>query len=277
MRDIIVDLGDAHSVACMGVHPPTINMRLGSDRVATKPELWLWDCWLSLRDYVVSLKRSPDDRIHVVFNGDLGDSGWKHPTNQLLTYDLCEAVDIAVETVDPWLRIADDWFLSAGTEAHAGRSGELEAEIGARIGAVPVPSNPKQHVWDVVRMDIQGVRMDFAHTGRIGSRPWTLTNAMAGTYLEILAFYHEQKLAVPDLVALSHVHRATDSGDNFPMRVLTTPGWQIRAYYNNRSPYRLSDIGGTVIVIDDGAIALVKNMKYRALAQVSGVDIWRPQ
>jgi hypothetical protein len=278
MRDIVVDLGDVHSVACMGVHPPYIHMRLGSDHESTKPELWLWECWLDLRDYVASLKRAPEDRIHVVFNGDLGDSSWKHPTNELLTYDFCDAIDVAAETVDPWLKLADDWFITAGTEAHAGRSGELEAEIAARIGAVAMPSDPKKRVWDIARLDLQGVRLDFAHTGRIGGRGWTLSNALGGLYGDVLTFYCEEHLALPSVVAFSHVHRATDSGDMYDaVRVLTTPGWLLRAYHYNRSPYQRADIGGTVMVVEDGVLTLVKNRKYKAVSGQGGVEVWRPK
>ena len=106
-------------------------------------------------------------------------------------------------------------------------------------------------------VDIDGVRVDLAHHGRAGFRPWTSSAASLAS--EIMLDYAQSGLPLPHYIFRGHLHTMDDSGSKFEnTRLIQCPSWQLRTTYANRvaGNTRRSDIGG--ILLNDGKLDLSK-------------------
>jgi hypothetical protein len=108
------------------------------------------------------------------------------------------------------------------------------------------------------RMEIQGVRFDFAHHGSVGTRPWTKPNATSNLAASIFYDHAAQGLPHPHFAIRSHMHQYVDTGSAHPTRVIQTPGWQLATSFIHRiAPGKLADIGGVIITVDGGEASVL--------------------
>jgi hypothetical protein len=102
-------------------------------------------------------------------------------------------------------------------------------------------------------MDVHGTRLDFAHHGRIGARPWTKGNGVLTLAVEIGYQHFRRGEPHPHLAIRSHFHQHFDTHDAHPVRVVQMPAWQLHTAFGHRiAPDNLADIGGLIVVIRDG-------------------------
>ena len=132
------------------------------------------------------------------------------------------------------------------------------------------------------RIDVEGVRLDGAHHGRMGQRAHTVrgyanlygfdiwAERMLEAYQAMLVSedplseFNERR--PPDIAVRSHNHRYMDSGYDHRgvTRVVSMPAWQFATEYVHRiAAESLADIGIVLLICDEGEVE-VKPILFNA-------------
>lgn len=271
MKAIIVT-GDWHVGSTVGLCPLAINLDDGGTYHASPGQRWLWRNWLDTWDWFTELSKGYE-RI-AVLNGDLGEADAKRRSNQVITRNKATVLKMMIEVAAPLQLICDRIYINRGTEAHAGKSAELEEEFASDcLNAVQSPDG--LYSWWHLRLNACGVRLDIAHHANMGSKPWTEANAANSLAVETLNWYARMDQKPPHVVLRSHVHRTADSFDNYATRAVFVPSWQLATAYIHRIGHgnRLADIGAVAILCDGGHYEIHK----RFYKPDKGKNVWATQ
>ena len=273
--DVVVIAGDLHCGSTVGLCPPDgLELDDGGHYVCSPAQLWLWERWEKAWSKVKRRTRGKN-RFHLILNGDLID-GDHHRTSQIASVLTGIHFRCAMECLEVPLSLKpSSVHVNRGTPSHVGRSGEVEEGI-ARVlrgEGWPVVKDPDTGQFSSYRrrLDIDGVRFDIAHHGRMGRRAHT-TRGYASLYS--FDIWAEQMLEAqramnssdnpleafnerrpPDIAVRSHNHRYVDSGHDYRglTRVIAAPAWQLATEYVHRiAAESLADIGLVMIIIKDG-------------------------
>lgn len=254
-RKVIAVVSDLHAGSSIGLCPPEpVELDDGQSYVPSKFQRWLWQCWGEFWDAVEA--RLEGAELHaLVLNGDLVD-GDHHNTRQIVSRDVGVHIRLAVRCLGvPLAMKPAHVFVVRGTESHVGHSASSEEAVARILQAEGHPLvrdlDTDTGSWWQLRMDVDGVRLHFAHHGRMGYRPWTKSNAANLLAAQIFYEHAANGERHPDLAVRSHYHRTIDSYDAHPTRVIQTPCWQLRTAYVHRIvPEELPDIGGLIVTVD---------------------------
>lgn len=258
-RDVWAIVSDMHCGSTLGLCPPHgIDLDDGGVYIPSKEQEKLWQCWL---DYwmLVAGSVKPGDKLRVILNGDAVD-GDHHHTSQIVSKNLAVTQhEIAMGTLQPMRDLKpDSIFLIRGTEAHVGASAQFEERIGKDIGAVRCPQNGTYSWWHL-QAESQGILIDAAHHGRIGTRPWTKLTGLSTLVAEIMQAAVTQKVRVPNLAVRSHFHQWGDTADNYECRLIQLAGWQLTTAFIHRiAAGSMPHIGGLIVVCEDGKMQVEK-------------------
>ncbi len=242
---------DHHTGSTLGLCPPE-GVRLDDDGAykPSKAQLWTYECWENFW-----LKEVQPRRTHYKadlwneFNGDLAE-GDHHGTSQIISRNPEPAAYVSdrVFGVPAELKPART-FVVRGTEAHVGPAGATEEAWARRMKAEKNPET-KTWSWWHLRFAVYGVRFDFQHHGRTGTRPWTKTSVVGALAAEIFYEHARTSNPHPHLAIRSHRHQYADSYDAHPTRVIQTPSWQLKtAHAHKVAPESIADIGGIIVVV----------------------------
>jgi hypothetical protein len=199
----------------------------------------------------------------VVHNGDAID-GVHHNSTTQWSHNLEDQGNHAYKILKPVVEACEGrYYHIRGTEAHVGKSGCFEERIanGLRKDGRPVVGDDatgNASHWHA-KIDVQGVRFDFAHHGSVGTRPWTKPNATNN--LAAAMFYDHAKDGVPHphLAVRSHMHQWVDTYDAHPVRVVQIAAWQLATAFIHRiAPGKLADVGGLIVTVDQGQMTVEK-------------------
>ena len=245
---ILVVLSDTHIGSSTAVSPLryTIHSRSKNEAQPTeanKLQKWLYANWIDFYDYVKSKARK--HRIIVAHLGDVID--YNHHGSTQLVQEVGDQVEMAKTLLMPYRDIADKFIGILGTAVHAGTDHAVESDIYKGLGA--------DYIEQQMTIDIDGVRVDLAHHGRAGFRPWS--SSAANLASEIMLDYAQSGLPLPNYIFRGHLHVMDDSGSKFEnTRLIQCPSWQLRTTYANRvaGNTRRSDIGA--VLLNDGKLDL---------------------
>lgn len=258
-RELWAITSDLHCGSTLGLCPPEgVQLDDGGRYLPSKAQSALWECWLSYWA-AVRLERKPGDKLIVAWNGDVVD-GSHHQTSQIVTTNLpATQHEIALAVMRPALDLApDSVVLIRGTEAHVGGSAAYEERLARDIGAVPCPETGASSHWHF-QADSQGVLLDFAHHGRLGSRPWTKMTGPGTLAAQIVMAAAKHRTQCPNVAIRSHYHQWADSADNFATRVVQIAGWQLSTAFVHRiAAGALPEVGGILIGCEAGEYELQK-------------------
>lgn len=278
-------VSDVHAGSTVALCPPRIELDDGGEYSASRAQLWLYQNWLTFWQQVKRVRDREKATLYQVFNGDLVD-GDHHGTTQILSGNSAVQAHVVSECMKVPLDLEPDklWFIR-GTEAHVGKSATSEEKIadGLRRDTF-IDSHGHRSKRPIVRdkdtgtsshwhakMEVQGVRLDFAHHGRIGMRPWTKINITANLAAEIFYEHCAREEPYPHIAVRSHFHTYVDTGMAHPVRVIQTPAWQLHTAFAHRVvTEKLADIGGVIILIKDG-VPSVEPVIYKP----KGPTTWR--
>jgi hypothetical protein len=275
-RAVVVAItSDQHCGGTTSLCPPRIRLDDGGCYEASKAQLWLWQSWQEYWQRVDAVRRQHSALLYQVYNGDLVE-GFHHGSVQVMNGNpnAQAAVVNAVMRVPLDLK-PDRLAFIRGTESHVGQSASAEERIadGLRRDKRPVVGDADTGTashWHL-KMEIQGVRLDFAHHGRVGTRPWTKPNVTANLAAEIFYDHAASGEPHPHLAIRSHMHQLVDTHDQHPTRVIQTPAWQLATAFIHRiAPGKLADVGGIIVVIRAGTFE-VEKVKY----QPARPSVWR--
>jgi hypothetical protein len=265
MTVVLAIVSDMHAGSTVAVCPPKIVLDDGGEYVASKAQQWLWQNWLAYWARVDAVRKTQKAKLYTVFNGDATE-GSHHGTTQILSGNPTAQAAVLNALMEVPLALHPDQIaIVRGTEAHVGASACYEERIAIGLKKDKRPVILDAHTgngshWHL-RLEVEGVRLDFAHHGRVGSRPWTKPNVTANLAAEIFYSHARSGIPHPHLAIRSHMHQLVDTHDQHPTRVIQTPAWQLATAYIHRiAPGALSDIGGLIVTIDKGVMDIEKVM-----------------
>lgn len=238
-------VGDLHVNSAVAICPPEFRNDDGGKTGPSDIQVWLWEKWQVL---ISIAARIPD--LITIFNGDICEGDAKDRSHQLITRNRADIVKMASATIEPLVKISKTCYLIRGTEAHTGKSGELE-EFVAQDFDLPGP-NKYVHSWWALPLSIAGRHFDISHevTGGFGS-PATRRNRANRLAFETVAEYANRGERPPDFVIRSHLHGLGDSYDNHFTRAIITPCWTFAtSYVSKKMPLTLADIGAVFINVE---------------------------
>lgn len=235
-----VAIGDTQIGSMVALMTPKVELANGQPLLASKAQMWMWDCWRNFWDYAHAYKRKTKKRAIVVHLGDMIQGcGKRHPD---FLEDLAAQMDMATDILKPVREFADKFYVCKGTEYHSGPGAENEKTL-AKLGV------KADRVEWAIRTDIGGKLFDCAHVGRAGTRPWTV--GMANLVSQVLVDYVDKReKRFPDYVLRGHKHVQDDTGIKFShTRGVIVPGWQLPDAYvfNKCGAATRSNLGGILI------------------------------
>ena len=276
MTHVVAICSDTHCGSTVGLCPPE-GLELDEGRyIPSEAQKWLWECWESAWKQTKSIIRRK--KFTLVVNGDVID-GDHHRTAQIASPLTGIHVRCAIRSLEVPLKLKPSAVhIMRGTPVHVGRSGETEEGIARVLNkqGVPIIRDPDTRNLSSYkrRIDIEGVRLDIAHHGRMGQRAHT-----RGSYSRLYAFdvWAEQALDMykemrqspesleeifnrkrpADVAIRSHNHKYQDSGDDHRgiTRIVSLPAFQLATEYVHRIAVEsLADIGIVLLIIKKGEI-----------------------
>jgi len=241
----LVVVSDLHINSTVGLICPSIILDDGGEHRPSKGQRWLWRNWI---DFWEGIPKG----CWLVINGDLADKDIKLRAYQNITRNPSTIQKMVRDTMAPALDKAERVFVIRGTGAHTGKSGHLEEEFAKDIGAVPY--DKKIYSWWWLLLECEGVVFDIMHHASLGRKPWTTPNALNSLAAELVIRYARGRL--PDVAVRSHNHRFAETGQNYPIRVVATPAWQLSTEYSNRIAAAPADIGGVIFKCNQGVYTM---------------------
>ena len=238
---ILVVLADTHIGSSTALSPLKFTVHNRSNYEAQTMEAnrlqkWLYHNWEDQWDYLQSIRKKK--RIIVAHLGDVIDS--VHHGSTQLVQEPGDQVKMAMELLEPYRDIAETFIGIHGTAIHAGPDHATESDIYRQLGA--------DYIEQQMTIDIDGVLVDLAHHGRIGTRPWT--SGAANLASEIMLDYAQSGMTMPNFIFRGHFHALDDSGQKFEnTRLIQCPAWQLKTTFGNRvaGNTRRSDIGSVFL------------------------------
>lgn len=267
-RVIVATVGDLHINSTVALLPPVVSLDDGGEYKANEQQRWIWRHWLAFWNEIAARRDELNARLVIIVNGEAGDNN-RHPTTQLITRNNADIVRMSAAAMRPatdLLRDGDHLFITRGTEAHSGSSGEIDELIAHDLKATPaVLKNPGRSdevricSWFRLRAEFGGVRFDVSHhpPGGGSKRPWTKPNfpmALAA----MTDWENRKSKQPPHLRIYGHTHTPGDSYDAFDTRVVIVPSWQLATVYGHRIGGAFLPIGGAYIICEGGRYEIVK-------------------
>lgn len=272
---VVAVVSDIHAGGTTSLCPDEIRLDDGGFYGASKAQRWLF---ANYRDYwqrIAAKRDALDAELYVVINGDLVE-GDHHRTTQILSGNPNAQAAAWTECASVFLDLKPDKIaVIRGTGAHAGVSACSEERIadGLRRDKRPIVSDPDtgSASWWHWRPEIQGVRLDFSHHGRMGRLPRTRGSQLVLYAWDITDEHVQSGHPIPHLAVRAHNHKKGDSGDAAPVRVVATGAWQLGTEHVHKvATDSLADIGGAVIVIDRG------EYEFKHIHFQPERPVWRP-
>lgn len=252
---VIGVVSDLHCGSTVGIHAtqPTA-LDDGGFYISSTAQEWLYDNWVEFHARL--RKAAKGAELHYIINGDLVD-GAHHGTTQIVSNHPNIQSDVLHNVLDPQLKALDPKSIAIirGTEVHVGPSGSAEESYARSLVAqgynvIREAETGNASHWHYRGM-YNGALIDAAHHGRVGSRPWTKANGTLSLAAEITMEYAMRRERCPNLAIRSHMHQWVDTADNYPVRLIQTPAWQLgTAYIHRRHTEGLADVGGTIVTIE---------------------------
>ena len=233
---IVVWCSDLHINSTVALCIPDFEMDDGNRHMNSKLQNALFEAWSSGWKQVRQKARGRE--IVGIIGGEIADNMAKHPSLQFITHDPEVIRRMAVETLEPMLRVVNKLIVLRGTEAHTGLSGGLDEGIAHDIAKsykkIKVLRDGSRYSNYHVRCYIGGRSFDLAHHVGMGSSRRSERDAANHLAADLIMDYARFGEKPPDFALRGHVHRHSDSADNFPMRVIVSGAWQMHTNFSHR-------------------------------------------
>lgn len=260
---VIAVTSDQHAGSTVALCPPKILLDDGGEYHASKAQLWVWEKWLAYWERVRQVQQEHDAALWQVFNGDAVEGHHHRNTHVIANNPNAQAL-VWTEAVRVPLALGPEKvFVVRGTEAHVGAEGSAEERIAEGLWRDKRPvvrdMDSGAASWWHLRMQVDGLFLDFTHHGRTGQREHTRASNATLHAHDIFLSHAKNGERHPDLCIRSHYHRFNDSHDACPTRVVTIGAWQLKTGHVHKiAADTIADIGGAIIVIKDGQYTVEK-------------------
>lgn len=272
---IIACVSDIHAGGATALCPSEIMLDDGGRYIPSNAQSWYWANWLDFQQRVAARRDALHAQLYYILNGDLVDGQVKNST-QILSGNPNAQAAVFTAAMREVLDLGPDKIVVCrGTEAHVGNSAASEERIadGLRRDKRPIISDPSTGTasWWKWVAELQGVKVDVTHHGRIGQREHTRASQIVLYAHDIHLSYTKRGERPPDVALRGHNHKWADSLDAVKPRVVGTGAWQAgTGHVHKVAPDSLADCGGVLVTIQDGEYELEK-VQYKPAQPV-----WRP-
>jgi hypothetical protein len=264
-RDILTVIADTHIGHSTGLVCPDVQLDNGDLHTQSVAQAWTWQKWQEFWEYSYSLKPSGSGKCYLIILGDASDRPGQHQSGEYWTMNEAIVHRAAIDILAPHVQRHDHTFMLRGTQPHVGAEAEDEECLASELGCERNKERGTYSWWDLP-LRIQDETFHFAHFTNMGSREWTRANAVNQLAAEAILDYAKFGETPPHFIVRAHVHRYSDSFQNYPIRAITAPAWQLKSsYVKRKSPMKRSDIGGMVFVVESGSETQVIVKRYYAL------------
>lgn len=256
MSDIsqAIIVSDTHCGDGLGLFPPVPFMLDNGQLVSASPlQLKVWSWWEEFwGEWVPMVTRG--EPFAVVVNGDIID-GVHHRSVTQISQNIKDQRRIAEMVFRPVVAQCEGrFYMTRGTEAHGGKSGQDEEEVAGALGAIP--DDIGNHARWNIRMRIGYCLVDITHhIGYTGSMQYE-TTALCKEFAEACAEAGRWHREAPDILIRSHRHIhdeikvPTAHGDGI---CVVTPGWQLTTPFgwHGMSRNKMPQFGGILVRAGD--------------------------
>jgi len=257
MTVVLAALSDTHVNSYVGLTPPGQFKHGGGYHKPNSGQRYIARQFREYANEVEAVAERFKAPIVTIFNGDACDM---HPkTTALITYNPGHMLRMTVEAIKPLVDISRSLYFTVGTKSH---TGWYEHKIAEDLQAIPKNADAGEWAWDSLKLNIEGYTIWAEHHASMGRLFHTQRNAANTLAAHTISDCGETGERKPNLVLASHQHRWADSSDNYSVRALYLPAWQLPTGYIKRLKRNaIGQIGAWIAVIEDGA--LVWEKKYR--------------
>lgn len=247
----LICFSDTH-IACRGglCHPDPFSIDGGGTYTPSEPQQMLYRAWHKFwHEWVPFVtKKEP---FAVLANGDLFD-GVHHGSKTQVSQNYADQEKMALTLLEPIVEACNgQFYVTRGTEAHVGKSGEFEEMLAKKLGAIPDEHGHYSRFELFARVG-DGLVHALHHIGTTGSSHYESTAVMK----ELTESFTESGRwgdSPPDIVVRSHRHRLLEV--RIPTKLgygiaFVTAGWQLKTPFTYKIPGgRLTtpQIGGSLI------------------------------
>lgn len=215
---LVLVLNDTHCGSELGLHPEKV--KLGDGRVLSYGDnaklKFLWQSWSQMTADFFDL--AGNDPYIFVANGDLVE-GFHHGNDKVVAAQMSQHVDIAQDALSPFIEMAEEIFVTRGTECH---TGDWEQYLCDKLDL------PKAK--DFHQFRVNGVLMDARHHMACASSPQMEANAMGKLITEHAANCNRAGYETPRIFFRAHRHLTGDYCDGHSM-VIVPAAWQFMSRY----------------------------------------------
>lgn len=252
MKNLII-VSDTHVNSSVGLSIPEVKLDDGGLYTTSKSQDWLLKCF---SDFYKTIKDLDGEKI-LILNGDIIDLN-KHNKYQLITENTSVAINHSVTLHKLLTDLCDKTYLIRGTEAHVGNVAEYEELIGGKLDTIQDDNG--NYSWWKLFINVDGVIFDITHHGVVGQKAWTKTHPLDSLAANTIIEATRSGGVQPDVIIRSHLHTYADTYDNYPVRVIQTPAWQLSTAHAYRIGAGVADIGGLIFRCDNGEYDLIKKL-----------------
>lgn len=257
----VVYTTDHHINGATALFPRQFTFDDGGQYIPSRSQFALADAWGGFAEQVQALLG--DYRIVSIFGGDLVDVDDKQRTTQVVSRNPSDVFKMAQDVIYPLASISQSLYFIRGTEAHVGTSAFVEEDLGGDFDNTVRDDETGNYSWWYLRRRFGGVSFDVTHHTSMGGIPWTQRNAANTLAARLMFEYAERGEKAPQIALRGHVHRWSDSYDNFPVRAMTCGCWAFQNAYSHRigKGNALPEIGGAILLCENGQYE-VKKIRY---------------
>lgn len=258
MKRALIFLSDIHCGSTIGLMGKAVQHDDGQWILPSEVQNYLWTQYQ--RFCLDATELAEGRETHIFLMGDLVD-GDHHRTTQIVSNDQGMHVQIAADALlHGILGIPHSTcHMIRGTPAHVGKAAGLEKSVAARLLREGVDTLVRHeggsYLHPFLYADFDGTLFDLRHHGRAGQREHTRASYSKLYALDIYLTHHLEGRRPPDFAVRGHLHKYMDSGPDHRgiTRAIQLPCFQLHTEFTRRiSIETLPDIGGLVILLDDG-------------------------
>jgi hypothetical protein len=260
MTVVVAIVSDTHPNSTVGLFAPEgIRDEDGVLHSPSEAQLQLWEWWLDYWQAVEKVSKSyKADSVYAIIAGDGADDN-SHSKHGLVILDRGLMAELSAKAHEPARKTADKLFWVKGTPAHVGEYAVIEEAAAQKLGAVQCPQTDR-YTWWYLHMKAAGVLLDVEHHPQTNSyRPWT--HAAYRQSRMVASEYNATGDIIPHVAIRGHTHQFDDSGIATRPRTIYLPPWQLTTSFGHKKGFRLSPVGGIILVChDDGQYILIPRL-----------------
>ena len=258
----ILFLSDLHINSTVALSLPIVKKDDGREEHYSRPQKFIYNCWLKTLERAEEISKGED--LITVFVGDIADMRMKHGGFQVITNNPTYIKNHVVELIEPVCNLSQQVYFMRGTPEHVGKSAYLEEDIAGDFENTIENKEANSKSWYYLKLKVDGVKMDIAHAmSHMSVIPWNKPNAVKDLASRVMFDYVNHRLTPPDLVIRGHMHRGSDSYDNFITRAITLRCFTFAdEFVYGFVPSHISEIGATIIHTRRGGKYDVEKLEF---------------